>query len=68
MPLHVDECRYNNAGSLTTLAAHLRTFDTISEETAPVKLQIIHAFAGSLITSLLERGGQEKVVSHRRVL
>jgi len=27
------------------LAADLRTFDTISEETAPVKLQIIHAFA-----------------------
>lgn len=42
MPLHVDECRYNNAGSLTMLAAHLRTFDTISEDTAPVKLQIIH--------------------------
>ncbi len=24
------------------LATHLRTFDTISEDTAPVKLQIIH--------------------------
>lgn len=27
------------------LVGDLRTFDTISEETAPVKLQIIHTFA-----------------------
>ena len=29
----------------TELVSDLRTFDTISEETAPVKLQIIHALA-----------------------